>query len=289
MDFSQVTTFCPGHISGYFLPMLHDDLACSGSIGAGLVISEGVRVSAMQSPQSSVKIFHTDRYGIPTFISESSPIIEELLTEMHVTATIETYCHLPMGSGYGMSAAALLGTVHALNILYRCNLSPEVCARIAHRIEVKHRSGLGDIAACQGGGFVVRRSPGPGGLIIRRMDDRPIYALTIRPLKTSLVLSSPECIDSVFRAFPVRIPTTLDEIMILSREFAEKSGLISDDIRPILAACDEEGVPASMTMLGCGVFALGSEAKAVLKQFGEVYTLRIAAGGPRVIHGERCS
>jgi len=78
MDFSQVTTFCPGHISGYFLPLLHDDLACSGSIGAGLVISEGVRVSAMQSPHSSVKIFHTDRYGIPTLILDSSPIIEEL-------------------------------------------------------------------------------------------------------------------------------------------------------------------------------------------------------------------
>ncbi len=285
---TRVTAFCPGHISGYFLPVIHEDPASSGSIGAGIVISEGVRVVAEKSTVSSVTVFQTDRSGTPVKISDSSPILMDLLSYLQVKASIETCCHLPIGSGYGMSAAALLGTVYALNTLYRLNLSPLECTRIAHRIEVQHRSGLGDVSACQGGGFVIRKTPGPDGDIIREMDIRPIYALTISPIKTSSVLSSPEMMNRISQSFPDRIPKTLDDIMSLSREFAEKSGLISDEIRSVLTACDTENIPASMTMLGCGVFAIGKRAEPVLKKFGDVYRLTISPGGPAILFGERC-
>lgn len=285
---TRVTAFCPGHISGYFLPVIHEDPASSGSIGAGIVISEGVRVVAEKSTVSSVTVFQTDRSGTPVKISDSSPILIDLLSYLQVKASIETCCHLPIGSGYGMSAAALLGTVYALNTLYRLNLSPLECTRIAHRIEVQHRSGLGDVSACQGGGFVIRKTPGPDGDIIREMDIRPIYALTISPIKTSSVLSSPEMMNRISQSFPDRIPKTLDDIMSLSREFAEKSGLISDEIRSVLTACDTENIPASMTMLGCGVFAIGKRAEPVLKKFGDVYRLTISPGGPAILFGERC-
>lgn len=288
MEMTRVTAFCPGHISGYFLPVIHEDPASSGSIGAGIVISEGVRVVAEKSTVSSVTVFQTDRSGTPVKISDSSPILMDLLSYLQVKASIETCCHLPIGSGYGMSAAALLGTVHALNTLYRLNLSPRECTRIAHRIEVQHRSGLGDVSACQGGGFVIRKTPGPDGDIIREMDIRPIYALTISPIKTSSVLSSPEMMNRISQSFPDRIPKTLDDIMSLSREFAEKSGLISDEIRSVLTACDTENIPASMTMLGCGVFAIGKRAEPVLKKFGDVYRLTISPGGPAILFGERC-
>lgn len=289
MELTRVTAFCPGHISGYFLPIINEDPASSGSIGAGIVISEGVRVIAEKSMVSSVKVFHTDRSGTPAHIADSSPILMDLLTYMQVNASIETCCHLPIGSGYGMSAAALLGTVHALNVLYDMQLSPRDCAQIAHRIEVQHRSGLGDVSACQGGGFVIRKTPGPDGDIIRDMDIRPIYALTMSPIKTSSVLSSPDLMTRISHSFPDRIPQTLDDIMSLSREFAEKSGLISDEIRSVLTACDTERIPASMTMLGCGVFAIGKRAEPVLKKFGEVYKLTISPGGPAILYGERCS
>lgn len=288
MEMTRVTAFCPGHISGYFLPVIHEDPASSGSIGAGIVISEGVRVVAEKSTVSSVTVFQTDRSGTPVKISDSSPILMDLLSYLQVKTSIETCCHLPIGSGYGMSAAALLGTVYALNTLYRLNLSPLECTRIAHRIEVQHRSGLGDVSACQGGGFVIRKTPGPDGDIIREMDIRPIYALTISPIKTSSVLSSPEMMNRISQSFPDRIPKTLDDIMSLSREFAEKSGLISDEIRSVLTACDTENIPASMTMLGCGVFAIGKRAEPVLKKFGDVYRLTISPGGPAILFGERC-
>ena len=77
--------------------------------------------------------------------------------------------------------------------------------------------------------------------------------------------------------------------MSLSREFAERSGLISEEIRTVLTVCDKENLPASMTMLGCGVFALGKRAESVLKKFGDVFKLTISPGGPAILYGERTS
>lgn len=289
MELSRVIAFCPGHISGYFKPVIHNDTSCFGSVGAGLVISEGVRVTAMKSPVSSVKIFQTDRFEMPALSPESSQVIMYLMSFMQVNASIETSCHLPIGSGYGMSAAAILGTVHALNTLYNLHLSPRDCARIAHQTEVLHKSGLGDVSACQEGGYAIRLTPGPDGEIVRGMDMRPIYALTMSPIKTSSVLSSQEMIAKISNAYPHREPKDLDDILQLSREFAEKSGLIPDEIRPVLAACDDMRVPASMTMLGCGVFAIGKKAEAVLKKFGNIYNLKISTGGPVILHGDKFS
>lgn len=289
MQMSSVTAFCPGHISGYFLPSLKKDPYSSGSIGAGLVISEGVRVTARKDAVSSIEIYQTDRIGMPVQIANSSPIITDLLDLMHLTAVIQTCCHLPIGSGYGMSAAALLGSVHALNSLYEMGMNDRECAMMAHRVEVMHRTGLGDVAACQGGGFVVRLTPGPDGDIHRMMDMRPIYALTLNPLKTSSILKSPEWMNRIAKAFPNSIPDSLDDFMVLSRRFAEDSGLISEEVRTVLTACDLQGIPASMTMLGRGVFAIGKKAEFVLKEFGDVFRFGLSPGGPRILLGERLS
>jgi pantoate kinase len=285
----SVTAFCPGHISGYFLPSIHEDPIYSGSIGAGLVISEGVRVVVKKNAVSSVEIFQTDRMGMPVRIADSSPIIMDLLDQMNLTAGIQTCCHLPISSGYGLSAAALLGSVHGLNSLYKIGMNNRECAMIAHQIEVKHRTGLGDVAACQGGGFVVRLTPGPDGDIHRMMDMQMIYALTINPLKTPSILKSPEWMKHITKAFPKSIPGTLDEFMILSRRFAEDTGLISEEVRTVLTACDAHDIPASMTMLGGGVFAIGKKAELVLKKFGDIFKFTLSPGGPMILQGERVS
>lgn len=272
--------------SGFFSPVISANPDKSGSCGAGLVISEGVRIVASKNPVSSVRIYQTDRYGMPEKISDSSDIITRLLDILEVRAMITTYCHLPFGCGYGLSAAALLGTTHALNMLFHKKMSEQECARIAHRIEVLESSGLGDVSACQGGGFVIRSTPGPDGDILRIMDTREIFAVTISPIKTSSVLQSDEQMEKIKRAYPSILPKNLDEFMTTAREFAEATGLIKDDIREILTTCDMYNIPASMTMLGSGVFALGRNAEEILSRFGNVYRLTLSPGGPRILQGE---
>ena len=85
--------------------------------------------------------------------------------------------------------------------------------------------------------------------------------------------------DRVARAFPDRCPSNLREFLTFSRSFAEESGLITPRVREALERCDRYGVPASMTMLGEGVFAIGKNAMAAFSPLGSPFTMRISRHG----------
>ena len=51
-----VTAFCPGHISGYFRRIEGESVAATGSIGAGIVISEGVTATVTPADSTSVSV-----------------------------------------------------------------------------------------------------------------------------------------------------------------------------------------------------------------------------------------
>lgn len=283
MTRQRVVFFCPGHISGYFRPEFSQDVYSSGSYGAGIVIDSGVTACAEPALHTTVTIQVESSPGRLTTVSDDSPVIRQLLDNLGVHARIHTRCTLPLSSGYGLSAAALLATTHAINTLFDLGLSPGQCACESHRVEVKCRTGLGDVSACQGGGWVIRRGPGVHADISRQVYPSQIHALTLGPLRTTTVLTAPDMVSRISAAFPSGEPETLTEFFQYSRKFAETSGLISDDVRKVLIACDANDIPASMTMLGNGVFALGEEARSVLSRFGTVYTLGIARAGPHLV------
>jgi len=107
--------------------------------------------------------------------------------------------------------------------------------------------------------------------------------VSLGPLPTASVLSSEGAMARIAGAYPDRCPRDLIDFCLLSRGFAEKSGLIAPEVHRVLEACDAAGVPASMTMLGNGVFACGEAAERVLSGFGEVYRLRVARRGAYII------
>lgn len=280
--FQKVTAFCPGHISGFFKPHINQDPERSGSTGGGIVINEGVTVIVSPADKTSICI-QREIHGEYHTEYNHSPVLEDLIHHLHVSVRVTTRTRLPLSSGYGLSAASLLALTHGINILFNLGLSDHECAVHAHRVEVIHHTGLGDVAACQDGGWVYRSRPGISPEIVRNTDPRSICALTICPLKTSSVLSSPDLITRISRAFPREIPSNLDELMLASRYFAERSGLIGEPVREVLTFCDEQHILASMTMLGNGVFALGKESEDILSRFGRVYHLHIAEHGPRIM------
>jgi pantoate kinase len=89
--------------------------------------------------------------------------------------------------------------------------------------------------------------------------------------------------DRVASAFPAKEPQDIEEFFLLSRTFAERSGLVTPRVQQILDWCDEAGVLASMTMLGEGVFAYGKGAREVLARAGGPYELHIADQGPGIL------
>jgi pantoate kinase len=258
--------FSPGHISGYFRRVEGSEPSTTGSIGAGVVISEGVRSTVEEARETSIRVV---RQGHAT---AGSPPVEYALERLGVAARVTTECRLPIGAGFGLSAAALLAT-----------LSADEVAAYAHEAEVLHRTGLGDVAASRAGGVVCRTGAGIHAEITRIYPEEPLYAVSLGALPTASVLSSDEAMARIAAAYPDRCPRDLPDFCRLSRGFAERSGLVAPEVRRVLDACDAAGVPASMTMLGNGVFACGKAAERVLSGLGEVYTLHVAHRGAYLI------
>ncbi len=284
MKTPHVIAFCPGHISGYFKKIVGDTIATTGSVGAGIVINEGVTATVEPADSISICIRRRTQQGTVYEVSSGSPLLEHVMENLNVTASVVTECILPIGAGFGLSAAALLATLTALNHLYDLGMNAEEIAQWAHAAEVTHRTGLGDVAACQGGGRVIRSGPGIHGLIERRYDmPEPLYTVSFGPIHTPTVLGSSEQMDRVSNAFPKTIPENSTDFFLLSRCFAEQSGLITQEVSEVTRLCDAAGIPSSMTMLGNGIFAYGSKARDVLLPFGHVYELRVSATGAHIL------
>ena len=285
---ATVRAFCPGHISGYFKPVLTGDLATTGSLGAGVVIDQGVTVDVARARFPEVSILRKDMNGRILESRPGSAPVESLMEMMGVSSRIVTECRLPIGAGFGLSAAALMASALALNVLHDLGLSREECAGLAHITEVEHRTGLGDVAACQEGGMDCRNGAGLAGEIRRDYDrDLHMAAVTFSALPSPSVLNSPESLERITSAFPGKCPDSPEEFFLLSRQFAEASGLITPPVRNALSVCDARGIPASMTMLGNGVFAMGAQAGQVLSGLGDVFNLEVAEEGVRVLEVTR--
>ncbi len=281
---ASVTAFCPGHISGYFKRVHGTTIAKTGSIGAGVVISQGVTATVQKADVTSILVNHITISRKKETVARESPLLSSVIRELGITASVVTECTLPIGAGFGLSAAALLATLTSINRLYELQMTNHQIAQIAHNAEVTHRTGLGDVAACQNGGWVVRRGPGVDAVIERRFDQEiPIFAISFGPIHTPTVLGSQEQMDRVSAAFPLQSPKTLQEFFQISRQFAQDSGLMTQNVEMVLEHCAEERIPASMTMLGNGVFACGPEAGVLLSEFGRVYECTIAHHGTRII------
>jgi pantoate kinase len=163
-------------------------------------------------------------------------------------------------------------------------LTPWDIARLSHEIEVEHRTGLGDVAAAQGGGRVIRHGPGIDARIERLFDlPQSLYSVSFGPIHTPAVLGSPSQMEQVASAFPSGSPADAREFFTISKQFAERSGLVTDQVKEVFFACDQENVPAAMTMLGNGVFAYGEKAHELLTLFGEVYEFKVSQTGPEIM------
>jgi pantoate kinase len=284
----HAAAFCPGHLSGYFRPVYGPDPSSTGSLGAGIVIREGVTSHVWEETETTVRVEQRTSSGRLLAELRTSPPVKYLLDRMGVCARVETSCRLPIGAGFGLSAAALLSTAAAANACFELSLSPGACSGLAHEAEIVHRTGLGDVAASQEGGWDCRKGAGVGAPITRFSDpdDRPICAVAFGPMHSPRVLGSAEAMARVTAAFPGRCPEDPADFFQLSRGFAEKSGLITPRVRQALSACDQAGVPATMTMLGNGIFAYGEEAFPVLAPLGPTYRLHGDCAGVRLLGEE---
>jgi pantoate kinase len=108
------------------------------------------------------------------------------------------------------------------------------------------------------------------------------------PLETSDVLGNAQKRAAVNRVGKecvekMAIAPTLVNMMRISREFMKRTGLATKEVEAAVFAAEDFG-PASMTMLGNSLFAVGNarEQDRVLSSHGKTFKAKVDWRGPRV-------
>ena len=247
----RATAFVPGHITGFFSVQSAAKPAQSGSLGAGITLSDGVEVTI--TPGSGCRL-----NGEVTSVTA----VDSVRSRLGVEAAVDATTPLPLGAGFGVSGALALGTALAANSVFDCGKSENELITMAHCAEVEAGTGLGDVVAQARGGLPIRIDPGsPSHGRLDGVAARPrIEYVTFGELSTADVLADDtealsragESVLSHLLEWP-----TLDRFMSAAREFADDTDLLTDDVADAIDAVDEAGGDAAMAMLGDTVFAVG--------------------------------
>jgi pantoate kinase len=249
---NEATAFVPGHVTGFFSTHQHDDPALAGSRGGGVALSHGVETTVTEGSGLTLN-------GDPIDVEP----VDRVLGALGVEARVACETPLPLGAGFGVSGAMALGTALAASAAGGLARSENDLVTLAHRAEVESGTGLGDVVAQARGGVPLRLEPGAPGH--GAMDGVPgrsrVEYLALGELSTEDVLAGDTSTLSAAgeRALSrVRATPTVSAFVGASRAFAEEAGLLTHDLRDVLAAVDDAGGTASMAMLGETAFCLGT-------------------------------
>jgi pantoate kinase len=284
----RVTAFCPGHITGFFLPCEHDEPLLTGSRGAGLCVDRGVTTTVTSRPGTGKIDILMDGRSQEADVSRSAASL--LLQDKDIDITVESFLDLPGSAGFGMSAAGALSTAFALAEVLE--LPAEDAFAAAHLAELKHHTGLGDVAALSRGGMTFRRHEGlpPYGQVDRLSYCGDIVAAVVGgKMSTADVLGDARKREEIVEAGraccrELSLDPTAERFFHLSRKFTDRSGIAGPRVREALDAVEGLGT-ASMIMLGNSVFASGN--LDVIQErwafFGPTFRLSLDYIGPRVL------
>jgi pantoate kinase len=279
---------CPGHITGFFQVVEHDNVYATGSRGAGFCIEMGARTEVwMTDGDGSIDITIN---GTHMFAPVTEYALRKILQTGPYDLNIVTTLHLPISQGFGTSAAGALSASLAL-----CSLLDRPSHEgfeAAHESEIMNHTGMGDVSAMFRSGMTFRRKEGlpPLGKVDRFDGDPEVVLCEVgNPIKTSDVLNDDKLrarINSSGKKCLEEFETdlTVPTFSRLSKRFAVESGVASPEALKAIAAAEKFG-HASMSMLGNSVFAFGDvdRLEGALRNFGTTFRTRVDLKLPRLI------
>ncbi len=304
---SMARAFAPGHVTGLF--RIVDDASdplLRGSVGAGFSVDIGTVTTIHLSTDGNglIEVLYNGKI-IDAPVTRT--VVDKMLTEHDLRECVDVHVEhdssLTIGVGYGASSAGALSTALALAAILD---GPETdllrAAQYAHYADVMNHTGLGDVIGATFGGLEIRTragAPGIGQLMKVDYPSELVVALAggvgiwtkdilLDPVKRQLINEAGDSLVKWLIDHP-----DVDAFITASREFAKKSGLMTERVRSALNALEKRGLwRSSMVMLGDAVFCLctsNSEitiAREVLTEYwlpSEVIITRISDRGGRIL------
>ena len=253
--------FAPAHVTGVFSPSRFDrDPRARGSVGAGIVLEVGVEAAARWRPGGVPRLRFRSDSRLPLPISRD--VARRLVGRRRGTLEVDLVHHLPIGQGFGMSAAGAVATGLAVaRVLGRTRREAAEAANLA---DLLGGGGLGGVASILGGGLEVRVRPGvpPFGRVVHSTFPFPIFlALVGPPIPSPALLRDPEFLDRVRAAAAPELAAltrSADPQALL--EAAERFGVALDLAPPALArtisALRSRDLRVAQAMFGRSLYAV---------------------------------
>ena len=164
---------CGAHITLLFtIDDSSEDLVCQGSRGAGICLKDGVEAIAKGDNGSGEIIvrFKDGEYDSRMYQDVLSELVEEIPEIGNFDWELDIIMSLPTSQGFGMSASGAVAS--SMAIQRAIGIPHEECVRrsflVAHIVERKRSSGLGDTTALSSGGVerrIAAGSPFSGSLL----------------------------------------------------------------------------------------------------------------------------
>jgi pantoate kinase len=243
-----------------------------GARGGGFVIQKGVytKSGVAEAKANNIEVFINGKSAPEAETSKT--VAESLLARIDekYSVSITHEVHVPIGAGFGSSAAGALGTALTVSKALRLKLTYNQLGRIAHAAEVKCKTGLGTVGPIMLGGCILTIEPGAPGIgVIDRIpipSNCVIVTGTFDPISTKQVLlPSPEKREKVNLWGRKTLEAILDEpsvenFLACCLKFAEKTGFATPRTRKLAKVAKRaRAIGAAQNMVGEAVHALARE------------------------------
>jgi len=289
--------FAPAHVSGLFA--VHDEAAdalAKGSRGAGWSLERGAVARVARAPATSHGRLRVE--GTEADLPVTRRALDRLAPA--VPLDVDLTLQLPVGQGFGMSAAGTLAA--CLAAAAELGLETDDALAAAHAAEVASGTGLGDAVGSWTGAGEVRTRPGvpPRGHVLRvEPPDDATFLLAVagEPIPTPKVIRDPTWAArtrqlgdaAVDRIVAARQDGAWQAILQESARFSRDLGLMPPRLAQLGAMLDGLAGTWGQAMLGSTLWCTGPaddlrEAEARLRAAGvDVLRLGVDRNGARLV------
>lgn len=276
----QARAFCPAGVSSFFeicekkpngeIKNKPEEI---GARGGGFSPNKGITTEAIVSNSNQNQVEVQINEKICSEAQTTKSVVNIILNKVseHYHVRVKHNIQVPIGAGFGSSAAGALGTALALNQALNLNLTLNQLGRIAHIAEVKCKTGLGTVGPLMFGGCGLTIEPGaPGIALLDQIPISPDHRLiigTFRPYPTKQILMAPTNRDKINywgQKTLKRIlgQPSLENFMAASKLFSIETGFATDRVKKLINKSESKGaIGATQNMLGEAVHALVTEDK----------------------------